>query len=101
MTDSTGRTVHYTYDALNRLDRVAGGREDILASYQYNRAGQLKKLRYGNGVQTEYRYGKEGELSSLVTVADQGRVLLNFDYAYDGNGNCTGKSGGQSMPMTG
>ena len=66
-----------------------------MASYSYNRAGGLWKLRYGNGIQTEYEYEDDGSLSSLVTVTEQGRVILNFDYAYDGNGNCIRKSGGQ------
>ena len=46
-------------------------------------------------MQTKYSYRDDGELSSLVTVTDQGQVLLNFDYAYDGNGNCVRKSGEQ------
>ena len=69
---------------------------ELLVPYSPVRRGLVfKKLRYGNGVQTEYRYREEGELSSLVTVTDQCRVLLNFGYAYDGNGNCTRKSGEQ------
>lgn len=80
---------------MDRLRQVADGQGEILASYSYNRAGGLQKLRYGNGIQTEYGYGDDGNLSSLVTVTGQGRVILNFDYAYDGNGNCIRKSGGQ------
>ena len=44
-------------------------------------------------MQTEYSYQDDGDIASLVTVTDQGQVLLNFDYAYDGNGNCVRKSG--------
>ncbi len=44
-------------------------------------------------MQTEYSYQDDGDIASLVTVTEQGQVLLNFDYAYDGNGNCVRKSG--------
>lgn len=78
---------------LNRLKRVSGDKEDVLAEYDYTGTGQIRKLRYGNGVETEYSHREDGELSSLVTLTGQGQVLLNFDYAYDGNGNCIKKSG--------
>nr|WP_330363195.1 polymorphic toxin type 47 domain-containing protein [Lacrimispora indolis] len=32
-------------------------------------------------------------MEHLVTVGSDGKVLLNYAYAYDGNGNCTKKSG--------
>ena len=93
LTDSAGNSLHYTYDAMDRLKQVSEGQGDILASYSYNPSGGLCRLQYGNGIQTEYGYNDSGTLSSLVTVTKQGQVLLNFDYAYDGNGNCIQKSG--------
>ncbi len=72
---------------------MSEGQGDILASYSYNPSGGLCRLQYGNGIQTEYGYNDSGTLSSLVTMTKQGQVLLNFDYAYDGNGNCIQKSG--------
>ena len=44
-------------------------------------------------METEYSYREDGELSGLVPLPEQGQVLLNFDYDYDGNGNCVRKSG--------
>ncbi len=32
-------------------------------------------------------------MEHLVTVGSDGKILLNYAYAYDGNGNCTKKSG--------
>ena len=93
LTDSAGNSLHYTYDAMDRLEQVSEGPGDILASYSYNPSGGLCRLQYGSGIQTEYGYNDSGTLSSLVTVTKQGQVLLNFDYAYDGNGNCIQKSG--------
>lgn len=94
LTDLTGKSTAYTYDTLDRLERVEdmeSGEE--LAAYRYTPSGRKESLRLGNGVQTKYRYGEDGSLSSLVTVTPEGEVLLNYDYAYDGNGNCTKKSG--------
>ena len=74
---------------------MSGGSEEVYAAYDYNGVGQVQSLCYGNGVQTKYSYRDDGEMDSLVTVTEQGQVLLNFDYAYDGNGNCIRKSGKQ------
>ena len=93
LTDSAGNSLHYTYDAMDRLKQVSEGQGDILTSYSYNPSGGLCRLQYGNGIQTEYGYNDSGTLSSLVTVTKQGQVLLNYNYAYDGNGNCIQKSG--------
>ncbi len=93
LTDRTGRTIHYRYDALDRLTQVTEGPEHVLASYHYHKGGPLQTLRYGNGLQTEYHYQEDGSPAGLVTMTAQGNVLLNLRYAYDGNGNCTEKSG--------
>ena len=93
LTDRTGRTVRYTHDTLDRLTQVTEGPEHVLASYHYHKGGPLQTLRYGNGLQTEYHYQEDGSPAGLVTMTAQGKVLLNLRYAYDGNGNCTEKSG--------
>lgn len=93
LANGTENIVYYSYDVRNRLKKVVGGSDELLADYDYDGAGQIKRLSYGNGVQTEYRYQDDGDIASLVTMTEQGQVLLNFDYAYDGNGNCVRKSG--------
>ncbi len=93
LTDCTGRTVCYAHDALNRLMQITEGPEHVLASYHYHKNGPLQTLCYGNGLQTEYHYQEDGSPAGLVTMTAQGNVLLNLRYAYDGNGNCTEKSG--------
>jgi len=86
----TGTTT-YRYDLWNRIRKVQAGR--LTADYSYTSAGQLESITYGNGVKTACRYLDDGQLGSLVSVTGDGKVLLNYDYAYDGNGNCIKKSG--------
>ena len=79
---------------MDRLKRVENGTQGTaLAGYEYTDSGRFRALEYGNGVRSEYRYGDDGMPSGLVTVTPTGEVVLNYDYAYDGNGNCTKKSG--------
>ena len=92
LTDATGKTVRYVYDAMDRLKRVEDGTQGTaLAGYEYTDSGKVRALEYRNGVRSEYRYGADGMPSGLVTVTSTGEVVLNYDYAYDGN--CTKKSG--------
>ena len=51
LTDRASNTLHYTYDAMDRLKQVSEGQGDILASHHYNPSGGLCKLQYG----TAYR----------------------------------------------
>ncbi len=67
------------YDVKNRLKKVVDGRDDVLADYDFGETEQIKRPGYGNGVQTEYRYQDDGELFGLVTLTEQGQVLLKFD----------------------
>ncbi len=93
LTDVTGKSTVYTYNSMNYLEQVKKETGEVLASYQYTLAGQMESLRYGNGVCTKYQYKEDGNPKSLITVTPQGKVLLNYNYAYDGNGNCIKKSG--------
>lgn len=94
LTDVTGIATRYTYDVLNRVREVRDSQNHtFLAAYQYTPEGRIRSLAYGNGVKTEYQYQDDGLMEHLVTVGSDGKVLLNYAYAYDGNGNCTKKSG--------
>lgn len=67
LTDVTGKTVRYVYDAMDRLKRVENGTQGTaLAGYEYTDSGKVRALEYGNGVRSEYRYGDDGMPSGLV-----------------------------------
>lgn len=93
LTDPSGKYVTYSYDPMDRMTKVEDDREKVLAEYEYTKSGVLQSTLLGNGVKTEYSYSEEEQLESLVTVTNSGEVLLNYDYAYDGNGNCIKKAG--------
>ena len=94
LTDREGRGVCYAYDTADRLEQITDtGSGQVLASYGYTPGGQPAYLRSGNGSETRYRYGEDGNLAGLVSVTADGNALLDYTYAYDGNGNCIKKSG--------
>ena len=96
LTDECGVITRYTYDSMDRLLQAGDGKSGkSLAAYRYTPEGQISSLSYGNGIRTEYGYQEDGQIESLVSITAQGKVLLNYGYAYDGNGNCTRKSGQQ------
>ena len=87
-------TTRYCYDGMDRLRQVSDGSSKTpLAVYDYTAGNRVRSLSYGNGVKTTYDYADDGQMKSLVSVASDGRVLLDYHYAYDGNGNHVAKSG--------
>ena len=64
--------------------------------YGYDGLDRIEHIHYGNGVQTNYAYDCDGNISHLETKTESA-VLLSFDYQYDGNGNRTAKTGIQGL----
>ena len=95
MADITGKEVYYSYDKANRLAEVQDQKEKMLARYSYDASNQIQTIQYGNGLSTQYTYDGEGQVESLVTMTSNGEVLLNYNYAYDLNGNRLQKVGNQ------
>ena len=66
VTDPTGQAVNYTYDAAHRVtqvESVAGGKTyKNTYTYENDRSGMLKEVRYGNG-------GKVGDEYDRLTDA--------------------------------
>ncbi len=67
-----------------------------MLKYGYDSLDRIEHIHYGNGVQTNYAYDCDGNISHLETKTESA-VLLSFDYKYDGNGNRTAKTGIQGL----
>ena len=92
LTYPDGDAVLYTYTRQGGIDQVrlqSGATTTTIASnLDYNAAGQLLKLAYGNGVTTDYQYdAKTLRLQSLRTQTASATPLQNFTYTYDAVGN--------------
>ena len=84
----SGKTLlEYTYDKNNNLKTIQDENDNIQAQYEYFGNDNIKSVTLGNGVKTEYSYDGDGNVASLVTVTSSGEVLVDYNYAYDLNGN--------------
>jgi YD repeat-containing protein len=77
------RIVNYAPDALGRPTQVSGYVDSVL----YWPSGQLKQIKYSNGVTTDYDQNSRLWPSKFVTTPASGSVFRNWTYAYDGAGN--------------
>ena len=61
-----------------------------MTNVDYNAAGQMTKIAYGNGVVTDYSYNPQTlRLSSLHTQNAALQTLQDFGYSFDNVGNVT------------
>ena len=84
VTYPTGTVVERILDTRNNLVSVLQDGLEI-ASFDYNKLGQLKNTRYSNGVVTSYDYNVDGRLTSIIDNCD----ILNKRLSYDAVGNIT------------
>ncbi|MCB2343289.1 AHH domain-containing protein [Clostridium estertheticum] len=85
--DITGKSSIYSYDDANRVKGIKDNKENTLVNYDYFKNDNIKSINYGNGLKTDYGYDGDGNVESLVTVTSTGEVLVDYNYAYDLNGN--------------
>ena len=85
--DITGKHSKYTYDKADRLKTIQDENNKIQAQYEYFGNDNIKSVTLGNGVKTEYSYDGDGNVQILVTVTSSGEALVDYNYAYDLNGN--------------
>nr|WP_246517023.1 RHS repeat-associated core domain-containing protein [Clostridium aciditolerans] len=85
--DITGKSSIYSYDDANRVKLIQDDKENILASYDYYCNDNIKSVTVGNGLKTDYTYDGDGNVQSLITITSTGEVLVDYNYAYDLNGN--------------
>ncbi|OOM11653.1 RHS repeat-associated core domain-containing protein [Clostridium saccharobutylicum] len=85
--DITGKTSIYSYDEVDRVKLIQDDKDATLASYDYYKNDSIKSVTVGNGLKTDYTYDGDGNVQSLVTISSNGEVLIDYNYAYDINGN--------------
>lgn len=97
-TDPDGNATRSAYDSLGRLQAVGiapnqpnlPGAAPAVTDIGYDAKGQRSHIRYGNGVETRYRYdAKTFRLTAIDTTRPDGKVLQALRYHYDPVGNIT------------
>ncbi|MBI4430803.1 MAG: RHS repeat protein [Candidatus Omnitrophica bacterium] len=92
--DHKNRTVAFSYDKLNRLERItaSGG----IYEYHYDEASRLTKKILANGVATDFSYDPADRLLSLISKRAAG-TLQEFLYTYDRLGNIRTKTSSSGL----
>lgn len=80
MTYPDGNRIWFHYDALGRLEGITDGQDEI--SYHYDLSGRLAEKRFPGGIETTYKYCRDGRLEELVHNI-QGEITERFSYGYD------------------
>ena len=75
-TDVTGNCTKYTYDLLGRMTGVRDEKTGFLATYEYTKAGDLKKVDTPV-LHTAYAYDRAGNRTSVQT--DDRREIYSYD----------------------
>ena len=99
LTDVSGKTVHYGYDRLGRLERICDDNGEEIVRYGHTAGGKLKEIRHGNGMHTAYEYDTDDNIIRLTLKNEKGIVFSDFRYEYDLNGNRILKSGSCLLPV--
>ena len=87
MFETYSDSVRKRYIISNRIIQIKDNKETTVASYDYYKNDNIKSVTVGNGIKTDYKYDGDGNVESLITVTSTGEVLVDFNYAYDLNGN--------------
>jgi RHS repeat-associated protein len=84
--NNPARTVIYTYDKANRLDKIIdwSGRT---WDYDVDGAGRIKDVNYPNGTREIRTYDQACRLASLVYKKSDGTTFISYNYTRDGQGN--------------
>ncbi len=85
-TDRNGQTLRYQYDALNRLTREMDGDGNVLASFEYDAAGNLMLAENAHS-KNAFNYDIQGRLSVTSTKGSTSLPSISVFYNYDQNGN--------------
>ena len=84
------QTVHYAYDALNRLSTVTEGGA-VQASYTYTTTGARASLTYANGTAETYTYNLANWVTGVTNTSGDS-VVSSYAYTYYASGNQRSKT---------
>ncbi|MEY8356558.1 RHS repeat-associated core domain-containing protein [Lachnospiraceae bacterium 54-53] len=101
LTDVTGKTLHYGYDWRGNLKNIRDDEGNEIVRYGHRPDGRLETITHHNGVNTVYEYDTDGNISRLAAHSGEDRLLFDFRYEYDLNGNRTAKAGVKLLPEAG
>jgi RHS repeat-associated protein len=88
LTYPDGFVVHYTYDEGDNLAQVTDSQGRAIAqNTEYNAAGQLNEMIFGNEVRSRFTYDELLRMTSIRTLTGSDQVLQSLDYTYDPGGN--------------
>ncbi|WP_158301673.1 RHS repeat-associated core domain-containing protein [Paenibacillus mesophilus] len=89
--------VSYTYDALNRVDKVIRkyGGTDVYQQYAYDEVGNRISMRNERGFETKYTYDR---MNRVLTMTDPEQHT--FTYGYDLAGNKVTETNAKGHTMT-
>ncbi|MBN2441881.1 MAG: hypothetical protein JXJ04_11055 [Spirochaetales bacterium] len=86
--DNDGEIINYIYTN-GELTSLTDGMDNVIISYEYDVAGNLKTELKGNGTRTSYEYNSTGQLINLINYSPENNIVSSFEYGYDDNGNRT------------
>lgn len=81
-----GKAVSYGYNANNQLITVTDWGNRI-TTYEYDNNGRLIKESRPNGTYQTYTYNNAGQLTYTVDKTDDNRIINEYSYEYDPDGN--------------
>ena len=85
--DISGKSSIYSYDDADRVTLISDENKNNIANYSYYNNDNIKSVTLGNGIKSDYTYDGDGNVQSLVTISADGQVIVDYNYAYDLNGN--------------
>lgn len=93
---SNGIQVTYTYNIHGKVETISGGTLaaplTIVSNADYNAAGKVKDIAYGNELVTHFDYDPKNDNLTSLTIKRGATLLRKFMYEYDDAGNLTRQS---------
>lgn len=86
ITQPTGTVLKMTCDTLNRPTSVKASGVNVVDLIAYHPSGQVKRLEYSNGVDTDIAHDGRGRTSTITSTSPTETVMA-LGYTYDGADN--------------